>query len=122
MSIFKNEDRLNENIDENCNKKWHRICKISNIIFSVLYVLFAWFFTLLGIMFLTSGFSDGIFVAVCCCLGSLLFLLTPIFCIFGIVFSVLLRKKEQFLASFFVQFLPFGTLGVALVSFFFSMI
>jgi len=103
-------------------KKWELICKTSNIILSAIYVLFGWIFGFLGIMFFSLGFSDKIFTAVCSFLASLLFLLTPIFCILGIVLSVLFRKKDKYAASFLIQFLPFCMLGAALVLFFLSMI
>ena len=103
-------------------KKWELICKTSNIILSVIYVLFGWIFGFLGIMFFSLGFSDEPFVAIFSFLSALLFLLTPIFCILGIVLSVLFRKKDKYAASFLIQFLPFCMLGAALVLFFLSMI
>ena len=116
--IETNEDRRLKSI-----KKWELICKVTNFILSVVYVLCGWIFGFLGIMFFSLGFSDEPFVAICSFfLSSLLFLLTPGFCILGIFLSVLYRKKKVFLASFLIQFLPFGTLGIALVSFFLSVI
>ena len=103
-------------------KKWELICKTSNIILSVIYVLFGWIFGFLGIMFFSLGFSDEPFVAICSFLSALLFLLTPAFCALGIFLSVLYRKKKVFAVSFLMQFLPFGTLGFALISFFLSII
>lgn len=102
--------------------RWEYICITSNIILSVIYALGGWLPGVLGLFFFSLGFSDQPFVAFCCILASLLFLLTPVFCIFGVVFSVLLRKKKAYVTSFMIQFLPFAALGIALVSFFLSII
>jgi len=122
MKDFINRSGINENGEVKQKKKWNQICTISNIIFSVFYGIFSWLFTFLGIMFFSLGFSDKIFTAVCSFLASILFLLTPIFCILGIVLSVLLRKKDKYAVSFLIQFLPFCMLGAALVLFLLSVI
>ena len=114
-----------ETSEDNClksTKKWEIFCKTSNIILSVVYVLYGWIFGFLGLMFFSLGLPDAPFTAVCYFLAVLLFSLTPIFCILGIVLSVILRKKKAFLVSFLIQFLPFATLGVSVVSFFLSII
>ena len=106
----------------NSMKKWDFVCKCSNIILSVLYVLCGWIFGFLGVMFLSLGVSGAPFTVICSLLSSILFLITPVFCFLGIFLSVIYRKRETYLASFLIQFLPFGTLGVALVLFFLSII
>ena len=77
-------------------KKWELICKTSNIILSVIYVLFGWIFGFLGIMFFSLGFSGEPFVAIFSFLSALLFLLTPAFCALGIFFICSLQEKEGF--------------------------
>jgi ABC-type siderophore export system fused ATPase/permease subunit len=118
-------DHVIETSEDNCAKsmkKWERACRVSNIILSIVYVPGGWIFGFLGLMFFSLGLPDAPFTAICSFVASLLFLLTPVFCILGILFSVLLRKKNAFVAAFLIQFLPFMTLGIALVSFFLSII
>lgn len=122
MTDFNNAFETGDDSLLKSTKKWALICKISNIVLSILYTLCGWIFGFLGLMFFSLGFSEEPFVAICSFLASLLFALTPVFCVFGIAFSILLRKKKSFMASFMIQFLPFVTLGIALVSFFLSMI
>ena len=118
MSDSAMELEINENSElKHKHKHKNRALIVSNIIFSVFYTLFSWIIAFLGFMFLSLGSSS-----ICLLLASLLFLLTPIFCIFGIVFSIILRKKGKYTASFLVQFTPFATLGIALVLFIFSMV
>ncbi len=102
--------------------KWDIICETSNIVLSVMYVLWGWVFSFLGIMFFSLGSPDEPFKAICHYCSSALLLLTPIFCILGIVFSVLFRKKKAYVASFIIQFSPFLTLGIAVVLFFLSVL
>lgn len=111
---------MNENT--HTNSKWKNIYKISNIILTIIYTLFGWFFSFLGIMFFSLGLPNETLSAICSFLSSLMLLLTPAFCMFGIVFSVILRKKENYIASFIIQFVPFATLAIALVTFFLAII
>ena len=122
MTAVDNEVGLKNNIEQNGNKKWDITCKISNIVFSIIYGLFSWIFAFLGIMFFSLGLPDKAFSAICSFVSSLLFLLTPLFCVLAIVFSVLLKKRKNYLASLLIQFVPFGVLGVALVSFLLSVV
>ena len=102
-------------------RKWESICKISNVILSLIYIPTGFVFGFLGLMFFSLGFSENIFSAICSFVSSATFLLTPIFCVIGIVLSVIFRKKKSLYASFLIQFLPFGTLGIAVFAFFFSL-
>lgn len=100
------------------------LCIVSNIILSVLYVPMSLFPFGLGLMALGMGAAHWEFTleAVLTLLFLLLLFLTPLFCISGIVLSVIQRKRENYTAAFWVQFLPLGTLGFALVLFFFAWI
>ena len=122
MTDFDNVFETSEDSFLKSTKKWERICKTSNIILSVLYALFGWVFGFLGLMFFSLGFSDKPFTASCSFLASLLFFLTPVFCVLGIVLSVFFRRKKSFSTSFLIQFLPFGTLGGALFLFVLSIV
>lgn len=119
MNKFRNMFELNRR-GLTSTKKWERICKAGNIILSVLYVPGGLFFGFLGIMFLSLGSSDISFNTVCYYLAAILFLLTPVFSILGIVFSVIYRRKKRFADAFRIQFLPIGILGYALVFFLLS--
>lgn len=120
MADLNNVIEAGEEVLQKSMKKWEQVCKISNIVLSVLYVLCGWLFGFLGLMFFSLGLPDNPFTAFCSFSASLLFFLTPVFCILGIVLSVIFRKKKSFSASFMIQFLPFCTLGGALVLFFIS--
>ena len=97
--------------------KWDVVCFVSNILLSILYMTLSWLFSFLGLMFFNLGFPDDVLRSSLGMLSSLMLLLTPVFCILAIVFSYLLRKKENYIASFLIQFCPFGTLGAAVVLF-----
>ena len=97
---------------------------VSNIILSFLYVPMCLYPFGIGLMALGMGAPNWEFTfeAVYTLLFLLLLFLTPLFCILGIVLSVIQRKKENYATAFWVQFLPLGTLGLALVLFFFAWI
>ena len=101
------------------------ICKTSNVILSIIYLLGGWVFSFLGIMLLSMGIlgsSDNLLEIIFYFTYSILLLLIPLFAVLGIVFSILLRKRGSFLASFLIQFLPFVILGFAVTTYLLSMI
>ena len=51
------------------------------------------------------------------CVAFGIIILTPIFCILGIVLSIVKWKKERYLGAFLVQFLPFGMIGISILLF-----
>lgn len=104
------------------NKKWDITCKISNIVLSVIYAVSFLFPFGLGLTLLSLGFAEKTYIAVCSLISSLLLLLTPVFCVLAIVFSIVFRKKQNYVASLLIQFLPFGTIGVAVIAFFLSVV
>ena len=100
------------------------ICIVSNIILSVLYLpmsVYPFFLGLMAIGMFAGNWEFTLLALVSAAFVILLFL-TPLFCILGIVLSVIQRKRENYAAAFWVQFLPLGTLGLALVLFFFAWI
>ena len=117
MTDFNNSFEANEDSCLTSSEKWVHVCRISNILLSILYIPGGWYFGFLGIMLFSLGISD-----IFSFLMSLLILFTPVFCVLGIVFSVHLRKKKAFAASFKIQFIPFVALGAALFFYILSMI
>lgn len=92
------------------------LCVISNILLSIFYISSSWVLSLVSFLLMTgmswSWSPDEV-------IGFLLLIvvfLTPIFCILGIVFSVIQRKRENYAAAFWIQFLPFAVIGIALVA------
>ncbi len=105
------------------SNKWNRVLKISNTILSVLYGLSWWIFSYLGLFLFELAFlSENPFQAIFPFIAALLFLLIPVFCGFAIFLSVSYRRKNDFIASFWVQFFPFGILGVGVIMLFISII
>ena len=43
--------------------------------------------------------------------------LTPIFCILGMIISIVKWSRQHYLGAFFGQFLPFGTIGLSVLLF-----
>ena len=94
------------------------ICIISNILLASLYISTAWMVSAAALFYLVAvGWELTSFVHVCWMLGCGIIALTPIYCILGIVFSILSWRKESYLGAFLVQFLPFGTLAFSVLFF-----
>ena len=94
------------------------VCVISNILFSSLYISTSWMVSAAALFyFVAVGWDMTSFIHICWMLGCGIIALTPIYCILGIVFSILSWRKEQYLGAFLVQFLPFGTLAFSALLF-----
>ena len=94
------------------------ICIISNILLSSLYISTSWMVSAAALFYLVAvGWELTSFIHVCWMLGCGIIALTPIFCILGIVFSILCWRKERYLGAFMVQFLPFGALTLSALFF-----
>ena len=106
----KNFPREKEN---HMNPKWEKVCKISNIILSILYITHWWAFSYFGLCALFIG--SGVWVWI-----GLIFALVvvPLFCIFGIIFSVRFRKKQKYVEAFLIQFIPFSVFFISMILFF----
>ncbi len=94
------------------------ICIISNALLSYLYISTSWMVSAAAIFYMTGiGWDPTSPIQVCWTLGCGIIALTPIFCILGIVFSILKWRKERYLGAFLIQFLPFATLALSILFF-----
>ena len=83
---------------------------ISNIVLSVIYAAFSWIISFFGLMLYTYTPKESISIAqVFLLVSSILFICTILFCLIGIILSIILRKKEKHILSLIIQFLPFVT-------------
>ena len=88
---------------------------ISNIVLSVIYSTTSWIFSFFGLMLYVYTPKEPFAVGQIFLLeSSIIFLCTVIFCVIGIVLSVVFRKKQKYTASFIIQFLPFFTVLFAI--------
>ena len=100
-----------------------KTCIISNIFLSVIYTVSSWFVSILGYLLLYGSLSDGVwFPKIFYFASSLLLMGTPIFCIIGIVLSVIFRKKEKYKWSLSIQLLPFATILLSICFLLLSMV
>ena len=99
-----------------------KTCIISNIVLSVIYVVSSWFVSILGYLLLFGSSSGKVFPEIFYFTSSVLLMGTPIFCIIGIVLSVIFRKKEKYKWSLSIQFLPFATILLSICFLLFSML
>ena len=94
------------------------ICIISNILLSYFYISTSWMVSAAALFyFVAVDWEMTSFIHICWMLGCGIIALTPIYCILGIVFSILSWRKEHYLGAFLVQFLPFGTLTLSALFF-----
>ena len=94
------------------------ICIISNILLSILYISTSWIVSAVALYyFVAANWDMTSFIHICFRLDCGIIALTPIFCILGIVFSILCWRKERYLGAFMVQFLPFGALTLSALFF-----
>lgn len=90
------------------------ICIISNIILSYFYISTSWMISAAALFYITALNWQASVVEAFWFVGTALIAATPIFCILGIVLSVIKWRKERYLSAFLVQFLPFGTLALSI--------
>ena len=97
-------------------KNLKKIGIISNVVFSLIYLSCSWILSFFGLLVLINGFLQGNELAQSFLLISgVLFLGTVLFCIVGIVLSIIFRMREKYVASFLIQLLPFGSTLLALL-------
>ena len=83
---------------------------ISNIVLSVIYAASSWIISFFGLMLYIYTPKESISIAQMFLLvSSILFICTILFCLIGIILSIILRKKEKHILSLIIQFLPFVT-------------
>ena len=93
------------------------ICIISNILLANLYISTSWMVSAAALFYMAALDLQNSTVEVLWFVGLCIIALTPIFCILGIVISIVKWVKERYLGAFLVQFLPFGTLALSVLFF-----
>lgn len=94
------------------------LCIISNIFLSYFYISTSWMVSAAAIFYMTGiGWDWNSPIQICWTLGCGVIALTPIFCILGIVLSIVKWRRERYLGAFLVQFLPFATLALSVLFF-----
>ncbi len=93
------------------------ICIISNVVLSYFYVSTSWMVSLAALFYITALNFQASIVEAFWCVALGIIILTPIFCILGIVLSILRWRKDHYVSAFLWQFLPFATLGLSVVLF-----
>ena len=93
------------------------ICIISNILLANLYISTSWMVSAAALFYMAALDLQNSTVEVLWFVGLCIIALTPIFCILGIVISIVKWVKERYLSAFLVQFLPFGTMAISVLFF-----
>jgi len=93
------------------------ICIISNIILSYFYLSTSWMLSLAALFYITALNFQASIVEAFWCVALGIIILTPLFCILGIVLSIIKWRKEHYVHAFLWQFLPFATLAFSLLLF-----
>lgn len=91
------------------------ICIVSNVVLSYFYISTSWMLSLAALFYISALNFQASIVEAFWCVALGIIILTPIFCILGIVLSVVKWRKEYYVRAFFWQFLPFATLGISAV-------
>ena len=89
------------------------ICIISNILLSYFYISTSWMVSAAALFYMAALDLQNPTVEVLWFVGLCIIALTPIFCILGIIISIVKWIKERHLCAFLIQFLPFGTLAIS---------
>ena len=96
---------------------------ISNIVLSVIYAASSWIISFFGLMLYIYTPKESISIAqVFLLISSIIFICTILFCLIGIILSIILRKKEKHIPSLIIQFLPFVTVLLAVFLMIVSMV
>ena len=95
---------------------------MSNIASLVLVGPVSIWFAFLGLLFLTYGLATLSVASVIFVIAGILFLCTPVFCIVGIILSIIFRRKNQYKKSYLIQLLPVASVIAGIVLTFVSMI
>ena len=92
------------------------ICIISNVILSGFYISTSWMVSAAALFYLVAlGWDWTSLAQIIWIIATTLIAATPIFCLLGIIISIVKWVRERYLGAFLVQFLPFGTIGVSLL-------
>ena len=100
------------------------LCLLSNVLLSVLYIPVSLYWAIFGVLLIVAmdRFHIDSVGEVVFLLSAVIMLLTPIFAILGIVFSVAQRKKKRYGTSLLVQLLPLTTMGLSVLILYLSML
>ena len=100
------------------------LCLLSNVLLSVLYIPVSLYWAIFGVLLIVAmdRFHIDSVGEVVFLLSAVIMLLTPIFAILGIVFSVAQRKRERYGTSFLLQLLPLTTMGLSVLILYLSML
>lgn len=94
------------------------ICIISNIFLSYFYISTSWMISAAALFYLmVLGWRLGNATFILWFAATALIFLTPVFCVLGIILSILRWRKERYLGAFVIQFLPFGIYGLSCLLF-----
>ena len=94
------------------------MCIISNVLMSSFYISTSWMVSAAALFYLIAldwdwtSLAQAIWIVATTSIA-----LTPIFCLLGIILSIVKLIKERYLGAFLWQFLPFGTLGLSVLFF-----
>ena len=100
------------------NSKWDVVGILTNVIMAILYAPFS-FFCLFGVFM--ADYPPESIVAEGLLYATIYLLLTvPMFCIVGIIWSVIARSRGKYKFSFAIQFLPLGLCAVGMFLLFLS--
>ena len=92
------------------------ICIISNVLVSGLYMSTSWMVSAAALFYLVAlGWDWTSSAQIIWIIATILIAATPIFCLLGIIISIVKWVRERYLGAFLVQFLPFATIGVSLL-------
>ena len=95
---------------------------ISNILSVLLVGPFSIYFSVLGLMFITSIDFTWSFSCIINTASSVALLFTLPACIIGLILSVVFRKKAKHKESYLIQLLPFASVSIGVFLFVVSMI
>ncbi len=88
---------------------------ISNIVLFGIYAAFSWVVSFFGIVLYAYTPKENVTTAqIIALVASVILICTVLFCLAGIIASVVLLKKGKYKLSFTIQFLPFATVFFAL--------
>ena len=94
------------------------VCIISNVILSYFYISTSWMVSTAALFYLVAiGWDWTSLAQILWVVATALIALTPVFCILGIILSIIQWVREHYLRAFLIQFLPFGTMGVSVLLF-----
>ena len=77
----------------------------------------SWMLSLAALFYITALNFEASLVEAFWCVALGIIILTPLFCILGIVFSIIKWRKEHYVRAFLWQFLPLATLGLSILLF-----